>query len=196
MHCIEITCNRWSCEACNNMVSKKSLPLKYLKVSTQFWPLKYLQVLTPFDSKFETPNTATIKPRKDLPTKSPNPEGLPTGLVVAVALLFLGGVSWLSCCLWAVCRGLKIGSRHTSDGEETRPGSNLFLVSKQRNRENNQQTHSEAMSEEGPDYENTRQKYSVYDAMYENWTAVSLFNHNLFFDGQNNLFHFSAFFIL
>ena len=83
--------------------------------------LKYLKVLTPF----ETPNTAT-KPRKDSPTKSADPDALPTGLVVAVVLLFLGGLSWLSCCLWAVCRGLKTGPKHISNGGENRPGSNLY----------------------------------------------------------------------
>ena len=108
----------------------------------------------------------------------------PLGWWSLVVLLFLGGVSWPSCCLcaWAVCRGLKIGSTHTSFKWRGTQTWGQFSFQNRESRESSQQTHSEAMSEEeGPDYENTRQKYSVYDAMYENWTAVSLCNRNLFF---------------
>ena len=52
-------------------------------------PLKYLKVLT----TFETPSTATTKPRKDpLSRKDLDPDALPTRLVVAVpwGLSFLG----------------------------------------------------------------------------------------------------------
>ena len=68
-----------------------------------------------------------------------------------------------------MCRRLKTGPTNISEGGDNRKESNLFLASsKQRNREPNKETHSRAISEEGPDYENTRQKSPVYDAMYEN----------------------------
>ena len=78
--------------------------------------------------------------------------------------------SWLLCCLWAVCRCLKTGPANVSEGgENSIEERNLFLASsKQRNRESSKETYSWPISEEGPDYENTRQKSSVYDAMYEN----------------------------
>ena len=114
-------------------------------------------------------NIATTKPRIDpLPTKSSEADDLPTGLVLALVLLFLGGLSWLLCCLWAVCRQLKTGPTNISEGGENSTERNLFLASsKQRTRESNKETYSGPISE-GPDYENTRQKSSVYDAMYEN----------------------------
>ena len=106
------------------------LHLKYCK-----WPiknLKYFKVLTPF----ETPSTATPKPRIDPPTE--DPDALPTGTLVAVILLFLGALSWLGCCLCAVCKRLKTGPTNILTGDENRPGSNLFLVStKQRNEQAN-----------------------------------------------------------
>ena len=118
-------------------------------------------------------NIATTKPRIDpLPTKSSEADDLPTGLVLALVLLFLGGLSWLLCCLWAVCRRLKTGPTNISEGGENSTERNLFLASsKQRTRESNKETYSGPISE-GPDYENTRQKSSVYDAMYENWASL------------------------
>ena len=65
------------------------------------------------------------------------------------------------------------GPTNISEGGENSKESNLFLASsKQRTREINKETYSGSISEEGPDYENTRQKSSVYDAMYENWTSL------------------------
>jgi len=136
---------RWSCEACDNMDS----------------------------TRFETkPNTATTKPRIDPPPRKPSDadDDMSTGLVLALVLLFLGGLSWLLCCLWAVCRCLKTGPANVSEGgDKSIEERNLFLASsKQRNKESRKETYSWPISEEGPDYENTRQKSSVYDAMYEN----------------------------
>ena len=119
--------------------------------------------------------------RKDPATTSAvDPDGqMPTGLLVGVVLLLLGGICWLACCLWAVCRRLKTASpTHVSTGEENRAGSNLEVrqtgsnnlvpVSSKQSRERNKQAQPEAISEEGPDYEKTRGQKSVYDAMYEN----------------------------
>ena len=149
-----MTCTRWSCEACDNQA-----------------------------------NEAT---RKDPPTTSAeDPDGqMPTGLLVGVLLLLLlllvgvlllllGGICWLACCLWAVCRKLKTASpAHVSTGGENRAGSNLesrqtgsnnlVPVSSKQSQERNKQAQPGAISEEGPDYENTRGQKSVYDAMYEN----------------------------
>ena len=138
-----MTCTRWSCEACDNQA-----------------------------------NEAT---RRDPPTTSAeDPDGqMPTGLLVGVVLLLLGGICWLACCLWAVCRRLKTANpTHVSTGGENRAGSNLesrqtgsnnlVPVSLKQSRERNKEAQPGAISEEGPDYENTRGQKSVYDAMYEN----------------------------
>ena len=131
--------------------------------------VNYWKVLTPI----ETPSTATTKSRQDPPAnsaKDPDDLPMPSGLLVALVLLLLGGVSWLACCLWAICKRLKTGSTDSSTGEEIRAGSNnLPHVSSKQSRERNKRAHPGSVSEEGPDYENTRsQTSSVYDAMYEN----------------------------
>ena len=103
-----------------------------------------------------------VKERKE----SPEPDGMPTGLVVALLLLFLGGLAWFGCCLWAICMRLKTRPTDISDRKKSRSEGNRFPKSSKQSRKTKNQ--------EGPDYENAgdyeniRQNSSGYDEMYGN----------------------------
>ena len=107
-----------------------------------------------------------VKERKESPKDSAEPDGMPTGLVVALLLLLLGGLAWLGCCLWAICTRLKTRSTDISDGKKSRSEGNRFPKSSKRSQKTKNQ--------EGPDYENAgeyeniRQNSSGYDEMYGN----------------------------